>query len=266
MATFKKSVSRTQKRNNKRKLSKSKSKAKKSMRKQKGGQAPSCLSNPDTAKYMTACHTANIHNTNPEADYKLISGEGAIPPSMTGGAKCNETPTQPKPLAFVDYLERTSDLISGGAGSASNFDTTSLEAEMSAASGFPQQGGSGFSINPEEMIGGLPGRSKYDSCCQPAVIDGKLVQGKDTQAICGHQMGGSANKKGKKSHKGKKGKKGKKSKKTQKRKRSNKRSNRKMKGGNPAAYPFNGEISDYDHLADGKDFAAKQPYWGAEAR
>lgn len=237
-------------------------------RKQKGGQAPSCLSKPDVSKYMSSCHTANIHNTNPEAAYSLIEGAGAMP--MKGGA-CTSIPTQGKPMTFSDYLLRTSKEISGGAGVASNFDTTTLEMEAAKADGHPQSGGSGFSINPEEMIGGLPGRAKYDSCCQPAVIGGKLVQGQDTQALCGNQMGGkrsSKKSKSKKTKRSKRNSKNKKRKQTKKKMHKRKRvsKGKKQSGGNPAKFPFSGENSNFDHLAEGKDFAGKQPYWSVDTR
>ena len=232
--------------------------------KQSGGRAPSCLNIPDNSRYMKSCNTANIHNTNPEGAFNLLEGDGILPsnPVLNGGASCTTIPTQGKPLTFTDYLNRTSLEISGGAkGASSNFDTTSLETEKAAADGCGQSGGSGFSSNPEEMIGGLPGRAKYDSCCQPAIIGGKLTQGKGTEAICGHQMGGKQkNKKQNNSKKGKKGKKSKKGKRTMKR-----TINNKQKGG-VAKFPFNGENSNYDYLADGKDFASKQPYWSVDTR
>jgi len=262
-------------RSNKRNMKKSKSLKTRKNKKQRGGRAPSCLNAPDNSRYMNSCHTANLHNTNPEGAFNLLEGEGILPsnPVLSGGASasCSPIPTQAKPLTFTDYLNRTSLEISGGAkGVSSNFDTTSLESEKAVADGFGQSGGSGFSINPEEMIGGLPGRAKYDSCCQPAIIGGKLTQGKGTGAMCGHQMGGKRSSKGK----GKKSKrtslKNKKTKKTSSKEKKGKRTmkrnmKRKQKGG-VAKFPFDGENSNYDYLADGKDFAGKQPYWSVDTR
>jgi hypothetical protein len=237
-----------------------KSKTQKS--KQRGGQAPSCLKEVDTTKYMSSCHTANLHNKIEDMNYELINGTGAIPGGQMGGASCNTT-SEGSAMTFTDYLNQTSKYIGG---STSNFDTTTLETEMATADGMPQSGGSGFSINPEEMIGGLPGRAKYDSCCQPALIDGKLTQGKDTEALCGHQMGGK--RKGQKGRKGRKtnktSKKGRKTNKTSKKGRKYKRGH--MKGGSPAKYPFNGENSNFDDSPVGKDFKGKQPYWSPETR
>lgn len=232
-------------------------------RKQKGGQAPSCISKPDVSKYMSSCHTANIHNTNPEAAFSIIEGKENM--HMKGGA-CNSIPTQGKPMTFSDYLLRTSKEIAGDSGMSSNFNNTLLELEAAKTDGYPQSGGSGFSINPEEMIGGLPGRTKYDSCCQPAVIGGKLLQGKDTQSLCGNQMGGK--RKSKKTKKTKLKSKHKKHSQTKKRISKRKRvcKGKKQSGGNPAKYPFKGENSNFDYLAEGKDFAGKQPYWGVDTR
>lgn len=237
----------------------------------KGGKsyASSCLNKPDVSKYMSSCYTANLHNTNPEADYTLINNSTH---NLKGGSSCTNSQPQQNPLTFVDYLKHTNNYISGGNGNTSNFNTTSLEHEI--ANKTSQAGGSGFSINPEEMIGGLPGRAKYDSCCQPALIDGKLTQGKNTESLCGHQMGGKSktskkSKKGKKSKTSKKSKKGKKtktSKKSKKGKKLNYLKLKKHKGGNVSNYPFTGNKSNFDHSAKDKDFSAKQPYWNVNAR
>lgn len=263
---------------NKRNFKNNKSLKTKKNKQQRGGLSPSCLKTPDNSRYMNTCNTANIHNTNPEGAYNLLEGEGVLPqtPVLSGGSSCTNIPTQAKPLTFTDYLNRTSIEISGGAkGNSSNFDTTSLENEKAIADGFGQSGGSGFSINPEEMIGGLPGRAKYDSCCQPAIIGGKLTQGKGTEAICGHQMGGkhkkTVNKKQRSLLKSKKTKNTKNANTKQKTgKRTMKRNvKRNMKGkqkGGVAKYPFEGETSNYDYLADGKDFDGKQPYWSVDTR
>jgi hypothetical protein len=228
---------------------------------QRGGVAPSCLNAPDTTKYLNSCYSANLHNTNPEASFNLIEGEGILPstPVLSGGGDgCVNLPLQKGVLSFTDYLNRASlEITGGGAGGvASNFDTTSLEAEKAMLDGHGQTGGSGFSINPEEMIGGLPGRAKYDSCCQPAIIGGRLTQGKGTGAICGHQMGGKGKKRGNKRN-SKTGYKSSKGKRTMKR-------NKQM--GGVGKYPFTGENGDFDYLAHGKDFAGKQPYWSVKTR
>jgi hypothetical protein len=234
--------------------SKSQKKQKKHRRKQKGGQAPSCLTSVDTSKYMNSCKNANLHNRIDTMNYDLIEGNGAMPAGQLGGARCTETAMEKGPLSFTQVLNESEKLIGGN---ASNFDTTTLETDVAAADGFPQaqMGGSGFSIIPEEIIGGLPGRAKYDSCCQPVIAGGKLVQGAGSEAMCGHQMGGSKKKRSARKCKGRRKGKG--------RRKSLKKN---MKGGAPGKYPFKGETSNYDDNAMGKDFAGKQPYWSPETR
>lgn len=239
---------------------------------QKAGAAPSCLTNSsiDTSKYLNSCHTANLHNKNPEGAFNLLEGEGILPsnPVLKGGqntSSCKQINEQLKPLTFTDYLNRTSSEISGGCYS----DTAYLDNDIFEKINNPrttkdsQNGGSGFSINPEEMIGGLPGRAKYDSCCQPVIINGKLTQGSSTLSVCGNQMAGSYLKKSNKQ----KRRKTKNDNKTHKHKthKNKTHKNKKQKGGT-SSYPFNGDNSDFDHLPDNKDFSAKQPYWNVNAR
>jgi hypothetical protein len=69
-------------------------------------------------------------------------------------------------------------------------------------------------------------------------------------------MGGKGKKRGNKRN-SKKGYKSSKGKRTMKR---NKQS------GGVGKYPFTGENSDFDYLANGKDFAGKQPYWSVKTR
>lgn len=212
-------------------------------RAQRGGQfASSCMTNSSEGlgKYMSAqCRGANLHNTNPEAgDLSLAQGAGFLP-GLKGGA-C----TAPKaPATFDSYRNEVKQYL--------GVDGTSKQA-----------GGSYFSINPEEMIGGLPRVDKGDSCCQGAVLGGKFVQGAGTGALCGNQMGGrrrsSKTKRTTKSH-GKK-----KTKQTKKRKGTQRGGQRSM----PASFPdaFNAENGNFSPDAQGKDFACRQPFWGAGCR
>jgi hypothetical protein len=246
-------------RNSKKRLNKSNKRSKSN--KQKGGISPSCITSPNLSKYMqTSCSSVNLHNTNPEANYKLINGTGALP-NMKGGFKSSS------PLTFTDYLTNVSDEINGGGNTVnSNFDTTNLETNMAKADGFPQSGGSGFSINPEEIIGGLPGRAKYDSCCQPALKNGTLMQGKGTQALCGSQMGGKKKKHKKKSRsiKNKKHKKTKKAYRKHMAKLKKGKKGKTLKGGNPAKYPFNGDDSNFNDNMLTRKFDGKQPLWSVD--
>ncbi|NBV28495.1 hypothetical protein EBS02_05695, partial [bacterium] len=55
---------------------------------QRGGQASSCIAQPNLSKYLnSACYQANLHNTNPEAgDLSLAQGSGFLP-GLAGGAQ-----------------------------------------------------------------------------------------------------------------------------------------------------------------------------------
>lgn len=199
---------------------------------QRGGSAyaSACSSDPSLGKYMAShCNEANIHNTNPEGSTIALAQGAGFLPGLRGGAM--------PPMTFNSYT----DAVKGYLGVKS------------------QSGGSYYSINPEEMIGGLARVDKGDSCCQGAILGGKFVQGSGSAATCGNQMGG-ARKKSKKSSKGKK----KASKKTKK------RNTVTMRGGGsmPASFPdvFNTAPGNFSPDAKDKDFSCKQPYWGAGCR
>lgn len=231
-------------------------------RKQQGGKSPSCLVKPDASKYFdNSCHTANLHNTNPEVDYSLITDTG-----ISGGA----CPPNVKPMTFKTYLQDVAGKLGGDVDSVSKGD---LEQQIAGADGHPTglQTGAGFSTNPEQQIAGMPVYNKYDDCCQPALVSGKLVEGGKAGAICGNQMGGENKKR--KTQKRNNSKKSKSSNKprTQKKKISKgKRNNKKQKGGSrPADFPsesHSGLNSDFDPMGKGKNFEGKQPFWGAKTR
>lgn len=221
--------------------------------KQQGGKSPSCLVKPDVSKYVkNSCHTANLHNTNPEVDYTLITDTG-----MSGGA----CPPNVKPMTFKTYLQDVAGKLGGDVDSVSKGD---LEQQMAGSDGHPSgvQTGAGFSTNPEQQIAGMPVYDKYDDCCQPALVSGKLVEGGKAGAICGNQMGGVNKKRKTQKNKNSKSKRNNKSR-TQKR-------NNKLKGGSrPADFPnesHSGLNSDFDPMGKGKNFEGKQPFWGAKTR
>ena len=240
-------------------------KVKKQQKKQKqqGGKSPSCLVKPDVSKYVNnSCHTANLHNTNPEVDYSLITDTG-----MSGGA----CPPNVKPMTFKTYLQDVAGKLGGDVDSISKGD---LEQKMAGADGHPTgaQAGAGYSTNPEKQIAGMPVYDKYDDCCQSALVRGKLVEGGKAGAICGNQMGGNKNKK-RRTQKRNNSTKSKSPNKprTQKNKKSKgKRNGKKQKGGSrPADFPnesHSGLNSDFDPSGKGKNFEGKQPFWGAKTR
>ena len=233
---FAKSIKR-----NKRNMRKSKNHT----RKQKGGKSPSCMVKPDVSKYVkNSCHTANLHNTSPEVDYSLITDTG-----MSGGSV--------KPVTFSSYVNKVADKL--GVEGATSLSRGDLEQQLAGADGHPsgKQEGAGYSTNPEQQIAGMPVYDKYDDCCQPALVRGKLVEGGKAGAICGNQMGGKTKKvPSKRKYKSKKVSKGKK--------------RGKMNGGSRSAkYPsesHSGLNSDFDPSGKGKKFEGKQPFWGARTR
>lgn len=207
---------------------KSKSKSK-SMKVKKGGMAPSCISSPNVDKYMASCHTANIHNSNPQAsldlDSKFMNYKNSIPLSQSGGkdkypANCS---CGAKLQSFEEYMNNISKQLG-------------------------QRGGA-YSVNPEEMIAGLPIYQKYDDCCPPAVVGGKLKLSNIGDPICNagvNKTGGSKSKRTNKKNTSKKVKKSKtnksKTNKSQKNKSKGNKSRKNMKGGmyrssKPADFP-----------------------------
>jgi hypothetical protein len=245
-------------------LKKSKSCRRKSCRrKQSGGQsASSCVAKPDLSKYLNAaCYQANLHNTNPEAgDLSLAQGAGFLPglaggakmagkPGLAGGANCknnNQTGGQcsepGKPVTFAEYKESVKKYL----GVLDQFGGVKCKKGKCKKSKKAQAGGTYFSINPEEMIGGLPRVDKGDSCCHGAILGGKFVQGDSGRAISGNQVGAG-------------------SRKTKKR-----RQTRRMRGGSsePASFPdaFVNENGNFSPDASDKDFSCRQPFWGPKCR
>lgn len=210
-------------------------------------------------------------------------GERGYGPNKVGGGCSN--PSE-EPITFKAYLDEMTNMIGGGGSGGEVIDnyTTgaggTLEHSIDAAhhggegsSRDSQLGGSGYSINPENMIGGLPTVDKYDRCCPPAIIGGRLVQSATGQSLCGSQIGAGKKKSGGKKKSSRKTKRGKKTtkktaRKTKKTKhgKKNKRRARQRGGLAPLDKAFEGEPSNFDHLAEGKDFGARQPNWSPEGR
>lgn len=216
----------------------------KSMKKQRGGVAPSCVSGIDTSRYT--CHkSANLHN-NPQASRDLdhaftkassMKGGGSVHPS---GCGCSSSTKD-----FKGYLS-----------------------EVKAQLG---QSGGGVSTMVDDMIAGQPAYKSYDDCCPPSLIGGKLHFGKPGSPTCGSGMTGGARKSGKvdrsgkvrKTRKSNMSKRSNKSRKTRKSRKANKR----QKGGHysrskPAKYPGAHETtkSHFGEVTE-KDFSQRQPFF-----
>lgn len=227
---------------------------------QRGGQASSCIAQPNLSKYLnSACYQANLHNTNPEAgDLSLAQGAGFLP-GLAGGAQHNnhkkeakqtggQCSAPSKPVTFDEYKAGVKkylgvlDQFGGKRGKRK----LSKRRKTQKKANSRQAGGTYFSINPEEMIGGLPRVDKGDSCCHGAVLGGKFVQGNGGRAICGNQIGAGAGAK-----------------------KTKKRSQKKQRGGSePAAFPdaFANENGNFSPDASDKDFSCRQPFWGSKCR
>ena len=129
------------------------------------------------AKYAS-CTSADRHNLQTgEANLELINGAGVIPTTQVGGAANGTCPGNGKLLSFKDY-------------------TTNVAALLGVPSSIPEpstmQMGGGYSIDPAAgQIGGLPVRVGYSDCCPPVSIEGKLLSGANTGAVCGSQAGGA---------------------------------------------------------------------------
>lgn len=217
--------------------------------KQSGGQASSCISQPNLGKYFnSSCYQANLHNTNPEAgDLSLAQGAGFLPGLAGGATHPKETKqtggdcsTQGSPVTFNEYKTSVKKYL----GVLDQFGGKKQKRKLpkNKSKKKRQSGGTYFSINPEEMIGGLPRVDKGDSCCQGAILGGKFVQGDGGRAVCGNQIGAG---------------------------RKTKKSLRKHRGGSqPASYPdaFVNENGNFSPDASDKDFSCKQPFWGAKCR
>ena len=223
---------------------------------QRGGQASSCITQPNLRKYLnSSCYQANLHNTNPEAgDLSLAQGAGFLP-GLAGGAQHNnhnnhneekkqtggQCSAPSKPVTFDEYKASVKKYLGvldqfGGKRGKRKL------AKRSKTQKKRQAGGTYFSINPEEMIGGLPRVDKGDSCCHGAVLGGKFVQGDSGRAICGNQIGAGV--------------------------KTKKRSRKQRGGSEPAAFPdsFMNENGNFSPDASDKDFSCRQPFWGAKCR
>lgn len=215
-----------------------------------------------------------IRDTGELAHYNIYTtpkqrGRGYGAPQK--GAGCPTS--QASPMTFKDYLDIMSVQLGGA-------DTPDPLTNTSSA---PQRGGTGYSVNPENMIGGLPTYDKYDRNAPPALIGGKLLQSATGQSLCGSQVGAGKSKKSSSSSKVNRARKalrktkrsngkGKKAKRTQKKrrtkaKRSKMTKSKRQRGGlAPLSTAHDGEPSDFDYLPEGKDFAASQPNWSPQAR
>ena len=219
----------------------------KTMKKQRGGVAPSCVTSVDTSRYT--CHkSANLHN-NPQASSDLdaaftkvsgMKGGGSVHPS---GCGCSSSTKD-----FNGYLN-----------------------EVKAQLG---QSGGGVSTMVEDIIAGQPVYKSYDDCCPPSLVGGKLNFGQPGRPNCGSGMSGGARKSSKVNRNGRNGKKNKNNKVRKTRKtsklnkvRKSKKLNKRQRGGHysrskPAKYPgaYETNKSHFGEVTE-KDFSQRQPFF-----
>tara|TARA_B100000575_G_C23142764_1_gene665577 strand:- start:6831 stop:7481 length:651 start_codon:yes stop_codon:yes gene_type:complete len=195
---------------------------------------------------------------NPSVNKYLGECHQANKHNQKGGAKNDDDDGNWK--AFEPYLDK-------------------LAAELGVSK--RKQSGGGYSVDPNEMIGGQSVIKGFDDCCPPAIVGGNLVTGKPGQSVCGvgRQVGGKKKSKENKSSKKVKGrgkvrsksKDKRKSKRTSKKTKRAKRAKRGIKFGGgrskPAAYPksFETDKSNLSGRVDDKNFDETQPSYSVNA-
>ena len=233
------------------------------------------------AKYAS-CTSADRHNLQTgEANLDLINGAGVVPTSQAGGATNGTCPGNGQLLSFKDYANNIAARLGVNAAYPS--------------AGMPQMGG-GYAIDPSaEQIGGQPARVGYSDCCPPVSLEGRLMMGANSGAVCGQQAGGACSgavcgqqaggagscgdsiksQKGGKKHRTTKGKKTfKKHKQTNLAKMGWLRQQAffsKQRGGDsvPAAFPtesHSGVDGDFSDHGEQLHYDGRQPFWDATSR
>ena len=233
------------------------SKKRKSKNIQKGGVSNACvLPFAKTNMSYRGSGVANLHNLNPQAsldlDNQFMSYGGPIPLDQSGGnSKCGDegvgTNTY-KSETFKEYLNN-------------------LDNQLSFKGG--NQKGSGYTVDPDEFVAGMPVYKGYDDNSPPAIIDGKLIMAGGEGSICGN---GAIKRRGsRKSRKSQKSRKSKKSKKSRKSKNSNKQIGGEFLsiGSKPAEFAtaFDGPKGVFKYPDDMKerDFGEYQPNYSVNA-
>lgn len=206
------------------------------------------------AKYAS-CSSADRHNLQSSANLDLVNGAGVVPSGQNGGATNGTCPGNGQRLSFKDYANNIAARLN-------------VDAAYPSSVSVPQMGG-GYAIDPSaEQIGGQPGRVGYSDCCPPVSLEGRLMMGANSGAVCGQQAGGSGScgsntkQTGGKKHRKRKG-----TKRTQKK---SKRSMRQRGGDSvPAAFPaesHSGVDGDFSDHGQQLHYDGRQPFWDATSR
>ena len=206
------------------------------------------------AKYAS-CTSADRHNLQTgEANLDLINGAGVVPAGQTGGATNGTCPGNGQLLSFKDYANNIAARLG-------------VDAAYPSTAGMPQMGG-GYVIDPSaEQIGGQPARVGYSDCCPPVSLEGRLLMGANSGAVCGQQAGGAGSCGS--NTKQADGRKHRKSRKTTR--RTLKKSKKQQRGGDsvPAAFPaesHSGADGDFSDHGPQLHYDGRQPFWDATTR
>ena len=210
------------------------------------------------AKYAN-CTSADRHNLQSgEANFDRINGGGVVPSGQTGGTTNNSgtCPGNGQRLSFKDYANNIAKRLG-------------VDAAYPIYAATPQMGG-GYAIDPSaEQIGGQPGRVGYSDCCPPVSLEGRLMMGANSGAVCGQQAGGAGScgsnytkQAGGKKHRKRKG--------TNSTQKKSKRSMRQRGGDSvPAAFPaesHSGVDGDFSDHGEQLHYDGRQPFWDATSR
>lgn len=234
---------------------------------QKGGVSNSCLS-----KYSTSNGGVRYDAQNPQASLDLDNASmlygnpiplgGSI---VGGGDKCGDEgvgTSNFKTEIFKDYLEKLNSNFNISTTGGFNKMQKSNKKNMSRKRGSFQKG-SGYVVDPYQMIAGQSVIREYDDASPPAIVGGQMVFGAPDQPVCGFgAVKGGGNKKTRKS----------KIKSNSKRKSKSKSKRKYQRGGDfisigskPAEYStaFNGPPSVFKYPDDmsGRTFDETQPVW-----
>jgi hypothetical protein len=197
------------------------------------------------AKYAS-CTSADRHNLQSgEANLDLINGAGVVPTEQTGGATNGTCPGNGQLLSFKDYANNIAARLG-------------VDAAYPSASPKPQMGG-GYAIDPSaEQIGGQPARVGYSDCCPPVSLEGRLLMGANSGAVCGQQAGGAKKPSRRKHFKNKS-------------RRTLKKTKKQQCGGDsvPAAFPVEshaGVDGDFSDHGPQLHYDGRQPFWDATTR
>jgi hypothetical protein len=217
---------KSSKKNNKSELKKHK-KSSKQMKQQKGGVSNACVL-PYTNSNLNfrgsgSISVADAHNLNPQASYDLLDNTNMlygekVPLGQTGGnsSKTHNTcgdegghTNTIKNTTFKQYLQNLDSQFSltggnyGGHNNNNNNNNTNTNNtnNNNNNNNNDKQKGSGYIVDPSQMIAGKPVYAGYPDNNSPAIIDGKILMGDPDKSVCGNGANKGGSRKSRKSRK-----------------------------------------------------------------